>query len=102
MYVGRTFSPAAAIARTYVFAILVGYYVYIYIYRERERERERDLSHYYGGESAISAPVAPGAQSILSTISTIFSAFPLVGASNVGEFLHRCDPLTQTLFVFRC
>ena len=29
-------------------------------------------------------------------------AFPLVGASNVGGFLCRCDPLTQTLFVFRC
>ena len=29
-------------------------------------------------------------------------AFPLVGASNVGGFLRRCDPLTQTLFVFRC
>ena len=26
-------------------------------------------------------------------------AFPLVGASNAGGFLGRCDPLTQTLFV---
>ena len=31
----------------------------------------------------------------------IISAFPLVGASNVGGFLCRCDPRTQTLFVFR-
>ena len=29
-------------------------------------------------------------------------AFPPVGASNVGGFLCSCDPLTQTLFVFRC
>ena len=29
-------------------------------------------------------------------------AFPLVGVSNVGGFLCRCDPFTQTLFVFRC
>ena len=34
--------------------------------------------------------------------SMISSAFPLVGASNVGGSLCRCDPLTQTLFVFRC
>ena len=29
-------------------------------------------------------------------------AFPLVGASDEGGFLRRCDPLTQTLSVFRC
>ena len=28
-------------------------------------------------------------------------ALPLVGASNVGRFACRCDPLTQTMFVFR-
>ena len=28
--------------------------------------------------------------------------FPLVGASNVGGLLCRRDPLTQTLFAFRC
>ena len=28
-------------------------------------------------------------------------AFPLVGASNAGGFLCRCDPLSQTLFAFR-
>ena len=27
---------------------------------------------------------------------------PLVGASNVGRSLCRCDPLTQTLSVLRC
>ena len=32
----------------------------------------------------------------------IILAFPLVGASNVGGLLCRCDPLTQTLFVLRC
>ena len=34
--------------------------------------------------------------------NTICLTFSLVGASNVGEFLCRCDPLTQTMFVFRC
>ena len=40
--------------------------------------------------------------SIHSTQHNIASAFPLVGASNVGGLLCRCDPLTQTWFVFRC
>ena len=29
-------------------------------------------------------------------------AFPLVGASNVGGFLCRCDFLRKALFAFRC
>ena len=41
---------------------------------------------------------------VTMTIATIINilAFPLVGASNVGGLLCRCDPLTQTMLVFRC
>ena len=37
-----------------------------------------------------------------SSLNSQKLAFPLVGASNAGGLLCRCDPLTQTLFVFRC
>ena len=63
--------------------VYIHIYIYIYIYRHQYRCPCTDIPQSGGPDH-------------------IILAVPLVGASNVGGFLCRCDPHTQTLFVFRC